>query len=63
MSLKPPIKNFSRICLVAPTLRMSPSQLPGTSSGCRWRRRPPDIESGYEYTEYAAIKSQKGVLL
>jgi hypothetical protein len=35
----------------------------GASSGCGWRRRPPDMEDTYEYTEQAVADSRQGVVL
>jgi hypothetical protein len=35
----------------------------GTSSGCGWRRQPPDMEGSYECIEQAVMDSRQGVLL
>jgi hypothetical protein len=35
----------------------------GTSSACRWRRWPPDIEGSCKYTEYTVAKRQQVMVL
>jgi hypothetical protein len=35
----------------------------GASSGCGWRRRSPDMESGCEYIEQAVANSPDGMVL
>lgn len=35
----------------------------GTSSACKWMRRPPDMEGSSEYTEHADADSRQGVVL
>jgi len=37
--------------------------LHGASSGCRWRRRPPDMEGICKYIEEAVVESLQGVVL
>jgi hypothetical protein len=41
----------------------SPDKMLGSSSGCGWRRWPPDMEGSCEYTEKAFRGSQQGVEL
>jgi hypothetical protein len=45
-------------CQVGP---LSPRN--GASSGCGWRKRPPDMVGSYEYIKQAVADSRQGVVL
>jgi hypothetical protein len=35
----------------------------GVASGCRWRRKPPDMAASSQYTQKAVTGSRRGVVL